>query len=427
MLGSSTKHLKRRKLADAQYHLNAVRMGEKYSNKKRVQIFNVGDTVALRIPRIDRAATDMHRLPCIIIQQQGKKYFLYRLRCKFGVLSTLYPASELEEYRGPEQLEVHGWEIAPKIGLREAAKRANPANTYYGTSCHCKKGCHGKQCSCRRAKKPCSTRCHSGKACSNCQLNAPPSLDTSPSLNAPPSLDASPSLDIPPQSPICIDDSCPSPPPTQWWVRELQLQCSDKVTLENGSWLSDVHISAAQRLLQLQFPEIGGLQPPVLGSKLQFSVLPPQSVQILNSNKQHWICISTIDCIPGHVKVYDSLYPTPSMSAVRQICNLLQAHEPEVVVEMMDVQTQTGGDDCGLFAIAFALAICSGNNPCHFTLRQDLMRSHLSSCFGLGVLSPFPLERRRRKVLQDVRSSKRFPVFCSCRMLEDKKGMCCLH
>ena len=90
----------------------------------------------------------------------------------------------------------------------------------------------------------------------------------------------------------------PSPPPIQWWVLELELRSSEKRILDTGNWLNDCHISASHRLLQQQFPQIGGLQPPVLGSKLQFSVLHSKSVQILNCNK-HWICISTIGCSPG--------------------------------------------------------------------------------------------------------------------------------
>ena len=143
-------------------------MGERY-NKKSAHQFKVGDIVAVRIPRIDRASTDLHRLPCIVVQQHGKKHFNYRLRSEYGVLNTTFPASELEVYSGLMKLDVDGWESIPTISLREAAKTANPDNAFYGTSCSCKKGCGGKKCSCRQVGKPCSTRCHSGRSCSNCQ------------------------------------------------------------------------------------------------------------------------------------------------------------------------------------------------------------------------------------------------------------------
>ena len=227
--------------------------------------------------------------------------------------------------------------------------------------------------------------------------NPPSPLDIQPSspLVIQPStrlvIQPSTPLNIQPPSPLVttIDDSCPSPPPTQWWIQELGLKSSDKIILETGEWLNDLHISAANCLLQRQFPQISGLQSPVLGSKLQFSALHSEGIQILNY-KKHWICISTVGCCPGHVKVYDSLYPFPSSSAILQICNLVQTRESTLVVQMMDVQTQSGGDDCGLFAIAISFALCSGKNPCEIEFRQDVMRSHLVSCFCIGKLSlPF--------------------------------------
>ena len=70
-LGTSRKHYLCRKRADDHYRLNAKRMREKYDAKK-VHIFTVGDVVTVRIPRIDRAATDLHRLPCVIVQKLGR-------------------------------------------------------------------------------------------------------------------------------------------------------------------------------------------------------------------------------------------------------------------------------------------------------------------------------------------------------------------
>ena len=70
-LGTSCKHLSRRVIADNHYRLNAQQMKDRY-NSKRVHIFEEGDIVSLRIPRIDRAATDLHRLPCIVVQRVGK-------------------------------------------------------------------------------------------------------------------------------------------------------------------------------------------------------------------------------------------------------------------------------------------------------------------------------------------------------------------
>ena len=75
-LGTSTKHLACRKLADEHYLINAQRMKERYGKKKKTHTFETGAKVtAVRIPKIDRATTDMHRLPCIIVDVRGNKYF----------------------------------------------------------------------------------------------------------------------------------------------------------------------------------------------------------------------------------------------------------------------------------------------------------------------------------------------------------------
>ena len=171
-LATSQKHLHRRVLADKHYRKNAERMKERYKKIKKIQTFNVGDAVSVRIPRIDCASTDLHRLPSVVVERRGKKYFLYRLLCKFGVLESCYPESELEAYGTALQLDITDWEKAPVVTLREASKSANPSNAYYGTTCHCKKGCGGMQCTCRKAGKPCSSRCHSGRPCKNCSGHA---------------------------------------------------------------------------------------------------------------------------------------------------------------------------------------------------------------------------------------------------------------
>ena len=80
--GTSAKHFSLRLEADKRYTQNAERMQMKYckSKRKSVQTFNVGDFVSIKVPRIDRTSTDLHRLPCIVVQRLGSKHFLYRLR-----------------------------------------------------------------------------------------------------------------------------------------------------------------------------------------------------------------------------------------------------------------------------------------------------------------------------------------------------------
>ena len=341
-------------------------MKDRY-NKKKVRTFKVGDAVSVQIPRIDRAATDLHRLPCTVVARHGNKHFQYRLLCKYGLLESSYPESELEAFAGAQQMRyIQDWEEAPVVSLHEAAKSANPSNAFYGAVCHCKKGCSGKHCSCRKAGKPCSTRCHSGRSCVNCRdSNAPrepkrikidhTDSDSELCMSLPvKSVDWTPSAPAK-QFPVYIGSSSPSPLPpplSDWWVNDLKAE--DKEILESGGWLNDRHIGAAQNLLKKQYPLINRLQNPVLGSRLMFSVMPSDGIQIIN-HLNHWTCISTIGCQPGHVDVYDSLYSTLSPSAVQQVCNLLHTKEAKLTVRMRDVQIQSGAvtADCSRLPLLY--------------------------------------------------------------------------
>ena len=74
----------------------------------------------MRIPKIDRAITDMHRLPCIIVDVRGKKYFLYRLQCEYDVLDTWFSDGDLEVYPGSLEFKSKNWKNLSFISLREA-------------------------------------------------------------------------------------------------------------------------------------------------------------------------------------------------------------------------------------------------------------------------------------------------------------------
>jgi hypothetical protein len=221
-------------------------------------------------------------------------------------------------------------------------------------------------------------------------------------------------------SPIYAESPSATPSPSNCWMKDPYLTKLEKAILENDSWLNDRHISAAQCLLQRQYPHVDGLQNSVLGSRLMFSVMHSEGVQIINHEK-HWICISTIGCQPGHVDVYDSLFSTLSPSAVRQICTLLHSREPKLTVRMRDIQLQSGGSECGLFAIASAECLCRGEDPCGISWRQEIMRKHLISCFSKRRMSPFP--GSKRQISTDIKRTLEYPLFCSCRMPEDKMGM----
>ena len=77
---------------------------------------------------------------------------------------------------------------------------------------------------------------------------------------------------------------------------------------------------------------------------------------------------------------------------------------PNITVEWANVAKQAGGDDCGLFAIAFATSICHNRDPVLVQYKQDKMRAHLLQCFRKAFMEPFPL-LRYRTVSGDTRKS----------------------
>ena len=68
---------------------------------------------------------------------------------------------------------------------------------------------------------------------------------------------------------------------------------------------------------------------------------------------------------------------------------------------MQRVQQQQGGTDCGLFAIAYALSLASGEDPTRIKFKQEEMRQqHLIDCLQADTMVPFPVERTITKAAQ---------------------------
>ena len=60
-------------------------MAERYNKQHSTLSFVIGESVSLRIPRIDRASSDLSRLPCVVVDIVGGDQSLYRLRYDIGI------------------------------------------------------------------------------------------------------------------------------------------------------------------------------------------------------------------------------------------------------------------------------------------------------------------------------------------------------
>ena len=123
--------------------------------------------------------------------------------------------------------------------------------------------------------------------------------------------------------------------------------------------------------------------------KQQFKI--KGGIQIIYlSNWLHWCVASNMGCTcaKNGVKIYDSVFSSPD-SETRMICfNLFDiSKKPKLTYE--PVQKQEGGDDCGVFSIAFATALAYGLNPVGVHFVQNDMRHHLLQCFEQKLMTPF--------------------------------------
>jgi len=65
------------------------------------------------------------------------------------------------------------------------------------------------------------------------------------------------------------------------WIPSLHLHTEHKNILQQKLWLNDAIINAGQKLLWLQFSDIGGLQPTTAIAARKCDILPAGAIQIV--------------------------------------------------------------------------------------------------------------------------------------------------
>lgn len=192
------------------------------------------------------------------------------------------------------------------------------------------------------------------------------------------------------------------------------------ILLQDGEWLTDKHINAANKLLSKQFPKLNGFQDPCC---LASPVHPYKSgccdfVQVVNFDNKHWACISNVLSSPGVVEVYDSIpfYSIGSSSLHMQVAKIVKTSEKSFQLKHVDVQRQRGGSDCALFTIANATTLCLGGDPHITSYVQKDLRVHFSKCIEAQHMSIFPQDHPRRLGRKRIIRNARVDVFCVCRL-----------
>ena len=163
------------------------------------------------------------------------------------------------------------------------------------------------------------------------------------------------------------------------WVTvfNISLKQSDREAICNGHRLNDIHINAAQRILANQFPSFVGLDSTLKQRRIGKWV--NNYIQIFFCRGCHWITASTVGCREGVINIFDSLFGDVDDGLKRVISEIFSDHT--LTFKVADVPVQSGVDDCGLFAVAFATALAFTQDPLNpMSFKQDEMRTHLIEC-----------------------------------------------
>ena len=99
---------------------------------------------------------------------------------------------------------------------------------------------------------------------------------------------------------------------------------------------------------------VNGLQDPLLGQKLNLREYSEEFIQLLHDGKHHWVTIITLDCQPGEVKYNNSKFKGKLTESVKnQICCITRFKGKNIKIDIVPVQKQQNGFQCGVYAIAF--------------------------------------------------------------------------
>ena len=163
-----------------------------------------------------------------------------------------------------------------------------------------------------------------------------------------------------------------------------------KLILSPSGWLDCDIIHEVHVCLRNINPEVEGLKRATLGPCRNFTQVNGEFIQILHTGEKHWVCVGSMGCEDGTVNLYDSLYHNIIYSEVEdQVINLV-GQENYTGIQVVPVQQQRNGSDCGVFAAAFATCLAYGLPPQTVQFDVCKMRAHLCHSLKNGLLQMFP-------------------------------------
>ena len=104
-----------------------------------------------------------------------------------------------------------------------------------------------------------------------------------------------------------------------------------------------------------------------------------------------------------------------STTVWRQLVTMLHTLRPRMTMTKVCVQQQTGGSECGLCAIAFAVALVHGQDPACLTFDQEATWKHLRLCLQRQRLDLFPTTKQLKFKKNRVVGREVENIYCLCR------------
>ena len=194
------------------------------------------------------------------------------------------------------------------------------------THCSCTSGCTVARGLCKHQRRRCTSACHPSRTCSL----------QSTTLSKP-----STTLDV--------DRTRVKSPKAPTWIslgNGNELLIEDKWLIESGKWPNDRIISGWEFLLQQKYPGVRGLHPLRLGessSKIhtnvkscRFLIVEQPLGCVVNCWMFCWCC-----AVAG---------PHCGPSSSQQQMIISECPKDSIQIEMLNVQLQSGGSECGMFA-----------------------------------------------------------------------------
>lgn len=114
------------------------------SSNQKCPPAQVGDTVRVRVPDIDRARMDYQNILTIVMDVDNE---FYKLGTKYGIISRLYTRNQFAVCK--EKLISLNDVLSDKtVSLRQVSTAASKSGGQGYIRCNCKKKCNTKKCNC---------------------------------------------------------------------------------------------------------------------------------------------------------------------------------------------------------------------------------------------------------------------------------------